>query len=287
MFLNFSKKVLLFFKFSSFSEHSIVLISVVFPQSINLFSNYGFKLVDLHSFGSFLDFLVNSYLGGNKWFGPYWFFWMILGTYLVMPIFNKWIYHSSLKEVEYFLIIWLFLCIYMYTLNFKVPIFFKYFTGPIGMVVLGYYPRYSEKEIFNKLWFSILLILIGAVSDIVVSYLNSSTSNLYFVSRYSIFLTIEVIGIFLLFKNIDKKNIEFFNSPNSIFRKVSFAIAKYSYGIYLVHQVFMNLLIILLIPYTGYKLLIALLFIGTLGISYFVLYLFNKIPYINKVIGIK
>ena len=53
---------------------------------------------------SILGTVYNTFLFKTPCFSPYWFFWMILGTYLIMPIFNKWLLHSDLKEVEYFLI---------------------------------------------------------------------------------------------------------------------------------------------------------------------------------------
>lgn len=266
---------------------SLAVISFIFPNIVDEFAKYSFLFFDTTSIKSFLEFLGTSYLGKNKWFGPYWFFWMILGTYLIMPIFNRWVYAASMKEIEYFLVIWFVTCIFGSTLYIDFPIKLRYFVGPIGMVILGYYLRHSERKIYDKLWFSCLLILVGGISAIAYSYFNSDSSNIYLLSRYSVFLVIEVMGIFLLFKNIDKKNIDFFNSSDSIFRKVSFSIAKYSYGIYLVHQVIMNLLIILLIPYCNYKVLALLLFIGTLTISWLILAVLNRIPYINQVIGAK
>ena len=115
----------------------------------------------------------------------------------------------------------------------------------------------------------------------------SDTTQIYKFSRYSILLAIEVVAIFLVFKNIDKLNINFFNHPDGIFRKATFSIAKYSYGIYLVHQVIMNMLIMLFLPIVHYKVLVLILFIGTLGISWLLLAVFNRIPYINNIIGAK
>lgn len=105
--------------------------------------------------------------------------------------------------------------------------------------------------------------------------------------RYSICLAIEVIGIFLLFKNIDKKKLDVFVSENSILRKISFSIAKYSYGIYLVHQFFLNLLMLFLIQFVNYKAIIILLPIGTLILSWGLLAALNRLPFMGNVIGSK
>ena len=253
-----------------------------------VFSKYYMGVIHTNGIWSFLDFLSNSLTGHNKWFGPYWFFWMILGTYLIMPIFNKWIYHSDMKEVEYFLVIWLVTCIFsMSFLNFEFPIKLTYFTGPIGMVVLGYYLRHTDREIFKNIWFSILLIVIGGVSAMYFSYANSTPAEMYYMSRYSICLAVEVIGIFLLFKNIDSMKINALVGEGSILRKTSFSIAKYSYGIYLVHQFVMNILMVLLIPFVNYKGLIVLLSIGTLVFSWGILALLNRVPFMGNIIGSK
>ena len=47
--------------------------------------------------------------------------------------------------------------------------------------------------------------------------------------RLSIYVVIETIGIFLLFKNFNKfnLNIGFLNNPDSIFRKAAFSLVKY------------------------------------------------------------
>ena len=225
----------------------------------------------------------------NVGFRPYWFFWMILGTYLIMPIFNKWLLHADLKEAEYFLVFWLITCIFDFTLFTPFPIKLSYFSGPIGMVVLGYYLRHTQRKLLNNIWVSLALLIVGVVSCVFGSYLLSDTSSIYQFENYSIFLAIEVIGIFLTFKNISQLNINisFFTNPNGIFRKSVFSLAKYSYGIYLTQQIFMNLVLALVLHYVHYKMLVLLLFVGSLGISWIVMALLDRVPYINKVIGAK
>ncbi|WP_295723660.1 acyltransferase, partial [uncultured Methanobrevibacter sp.] len=70
----------------------------------------------------------NSFMYKSHSFAAYWFFWMILGTYLIMPIFNKWLRHADLKEAEYFLAIWVVSTIFDYTLMMECPIKLSYFT---------------------------------------------------------------------------------------------------------------------------------------------------------------
>ncbi len=239
-----------------------------------------------------ISFLIGAYNASSFGFGPYWFFWMILGTYLIMPVFNKWLYHADLKEAEYFLVIWLITCIFDFTLLQEFPIKISYFSGPIGMVVLGYYLRHTKRKVFNNLYVAILLIIIGVSCLMIRSYLWSSPDVMYRFSRYSIYMAIEVTGVFLLFKNIDARGIKnkFLSNKNGVFKKSVFSLAKYSYGFYLLHQPIMDITIKFLKyfgMYHGYKFLVVFLFLSTLAFSWIIMAALDRVPYINQLIGSK
>ena len=103
----------------------------------------------------FLNYLYASYMSINKGCTQYWFFWMILGTYLIMPVLNKWLLHSDLKEAEYFLFFWLLTSIFSFTLKIEFPIKLDYFAGTIGLVVAGYYLRHTDRKILNNPYFAV------------------------------------------------------------------------------------------------------------------------------------
>ena len=271
---------------------SLLVISFIYfiPNIESMAISYRLPIDFVHSGGliSVVDFIINkAILANSTWFTQNWFFWMILGTYLIMPIFNKWLYNADLKEAEYFLVIWLITCIFDFTLYTSFPIKISYFSGPIGMVVLGYYLRHTKRKVFNELKYSIIILLIGIFSTIALSYMMSDTSRLYAFNRYSILMAITSVGIFTLFKNIDKMNISFFNSEDSIFRKITFSIAKYSFGIYLNHMVFLNLIFLFVVPYFHFKGVLVITFFGTLILSWLIMAILNRIPYINQIIGAK
>ena len=153
-----------------------------------------------------------------------------------MPVFNKWLLYADLKEAEYFLIIWLITCLFDFTLLVEFPIKLTYFTSPIGLVVLGYYLRYTERKLLNNPYFDLLLIILPALIMTFISYQHSSVDFMFEFNRYSIFNSIIVIGVFLLFKNYSKFKINIhLKYLKSIFKKFASALAKYSYGIYLIH----------------------------------------------------
>lgn len=259
----------------------ILLLQYQFPDLLHV--------VDAFNFSEITRFMSRAFLGNIHFFGPYWFFWMILGTYLIMPVFNKWLLHADLKEAEYFLVFWLITCIFDYTLNYPFPVKISYFSGPIGMVVLGYYLRHTKRKIFSNKIVPVVLIIIGLFCLLYGSYVLSDT-GLFKFNRYSIFNAIEVTGIFLLFRNYAGLNFGALSKPDSIIRKAISSIAKYSYGFYLIHQPIMDIFISVLVytnMYTGYYSLFIKLFVVTLVISWLLMALLNRIPYINQVIGAK
>jgi len=261
----------------------VFVLALMYPNLIHIKNSFGSS--------SFLPYLLNSYLSktvvcGQLWFGQYWFFWMILGTYLTMPIINKWLLHSDLKEAEYFLFFWLITCAFDYTLGFSFPIKLSYFSGPIGMVVLGYYLRHTKRKVFNDIRFSILLIVIGVFLSVSTSYLFSTTHSFFTLDRYSLFMAIQVAGIFTLFKNLSQLNLNVL-SENGIIKKAIFSIAQCSYGIYLTHRVLLCLLFLLLQAVLPYKVLLVVVAVVGFVVPWFVLMLLNKVPYLNEVIGVK
>ena len=259
----------------------ILLLQYHFPNA--------FHVVNAFNFSDITTFMSKAFLGNAFGFGPYWFFWMILGTYLIMPVFNKWFLHADLKEAEYFLAIWLITCIFDNTLNYPFPIKISYFTSPIGLVVLGYYLRHTKRKIFANKIVPIVLIMIGLFCLLYGSYVLSVT-GLFKFDRYSIFNAIEVAGVFLLFRNFSDINFGALSKPDNIIRKAISSIAKYSYGFYLIHQAIMDIFITVLVStnmYTGYVSLFIKLFVVTLAISWLLMASLNRIPYINQIIGAK
>ena len=126
--------------------------SIVF-SIILIFSSY--LIPSIHFVRQFgvLDMLmvfVNTLLCKAPGSAVYWFFWMMLGVYILMPMFNKWINGTGLFKIECFLIIWTVYIIATYSLMIPIPEIVSFFVSPIGFAVLGYYLRYNERKIFNS-----------------------------------------------------------------------------------------------------------------------------------------
>ena len=251
---------------------------------------FNFPIIKSFEIHSLLDFIYKMALGQNHFGNHLWFFWMILGTYLIMPIFDKWIAECSLREVEYFLFFWLITCLFTYTLKIEFPIALTYFTGSIGFVVLGYYLRYTDRKLLNNVYFDILLILVVSISAAVLAYLFSSPGHIFKFERDSIFMALEGAGVFLLFKNFGQLNLnmDFITQPGRFFNKFTLLLAKYSYGIYLVHLPIIRIaMIILPLSIIKFKGAVVSLWIIALCGSLALLYVFSKIPPLRDKIGVK
>ncbi len=202
----------------------LIVATFYFPQ-LNVISDF--------SIWGILHTIYNTFLFKTHSFAAYWFFWMILGTYFIMPIINKWLLHSELKEAEYFLILWVINTIFDYTLMMECPIKLSYFTSPVGLVILGYYLRHTERKIFNNKYIALLMVIIPMIIMVVYSYTIADTPIFFKFNRYSILLLIEVTGIFCLFKCSNH-----LKNPNKYFKNFIITVATCSYGMYLTHCMF-------------------------------------------------
>ena len=94
---------------------SVMIVSVTIPGVFKL-PEQGFTI------SGFLNLFYAYIMAAKPYAHQNWFFWMILGTYLIMPIFNKWILHADFSEIEYFLVFWLVTCFFDYTLMTACPL---------------------------------------------------------------------------------------------------------------------------------------------------------------------
>ena len=160
------------------------------------------------------------------------------------------------------------------------PVKLSYFTSPVGLVVLGYYLRYTDRKIFNSSFASLFLIIASSLAMFVYSYYFADTVSFSF-HRYSILVGLEVIGVFCLFKNNS-----YLNSPNEIVKKAITSISICSYGMYLIHSQLIMAVRKLLHISLNFTLEYILLFVVGFFLSWFIIYILSKIPVLKDYIGV-
>ena len=211
-----------------------------------------------------------------------WFVYMILSMYLLIPVFNRWVRHNNKAEQLFFISLWL-LFLFVQPLWDKYDIGFdnSYFTGFIGYLILGNY-LYKEPRKVNSFLLLIIFITTLAYTCLRTYYISISwhEMNEKYMDNFMPNIVVMCICIYLLFKNSPVK------FP-LLLRSIVIKVSKYSFGIFLVHILVLDLFLkyanILSVMHPVYG--IPLLSLICLVISFAIIFVLNKIPYLRFVAG--
>ena len=226
----------------------------------------------------FLDTLLCKAPGA----AVYWFFWMMLAMYIIMPILNKWIRDADLSKVECLLIVWAIYVLLVHSLMLPIPEYVSFVISPIGYVVLGYYLRYTERKIFSSSLIAWILIIVPAILMFAYSYSVVNSNILFIFHRYSIPVMLIAIGAFCLFKTS-----KFLDDVPESFKNIITSISICSYGMYLIHsQMIMVVRKILHLSF-NFTFDYIILFLTGFVLSWIIIYILAKIPIIDEFIGVK
>ncbi|WOV84916.1 acyltransferase family protein [Sporosarcina jeotgali] len=215
-----------------------------------------------------------------------WFLYMIAGLYIITPLLKILIQHAKRKDIEYFLILWLFASVfskwleYFIGYSFKIELFFV--THYIGYYVLGYYLFTFD---FHAKWKNIMYIggFIGFITTFFMTYHESlkldEPLEQFWYDEHSPNVLLMVIALFMLFKST--------KIGNAKLPWVGTVISHASFGIYLIHVLVMQTLYqqfefvwINLHPIIGipYKVLLVV------TISTLLVFIIKKIPVLRWII---
>jgi surface polysaccharide O-acyltransferase-like enzyme len=229
-------------------------------------------------------------------FGPawyhLWFLYMLIGLYLLTPIFRILVNNCKREHIEYFLVLFFIIgtCFPLANIILNYLSVFKgrqiYFpanelTGYIGYYIAGYYfANYKIKEkiktcIYIFAVFSALFTIAGTSLEAI--YKKEATGTLYgYLLPNAMFVA---YGVFLLFQQIFEK-MKFSDKTERIILKTS----KNTFGIFLVHA-----LVIQILGKTGINtmiinpiLSIPLISILVLILSQIGTIIISKVPVLNK-----
>lgn len=211
-----------------------------------------------------------------------WFVYMILGMYFLIPIFNQWVRHDNKAEQIFFIGLWfLFLLIQPLWDKYDISFDISYFSGFIGYMILGNFVFKRSKKRNVVFW---IILFIGAIAYTCVRtfYISASTHemNESFMDNFTLNVAISSVCIYMIFKNNHLKL-----SP--VITNLANNISEHSYGIYLAHILVLDLLFKNGITYSILPVVfsIPLITIICLSISYAVVYLLKKIPYLSIFAG--
>lgn len=265
------------------------------------------------SFNSSLFYIANMFFGIKGFLSHFWFVWLIIVAYLLMPAVNRWIKNASNKEISGFIAIWIiasFISFYLLPTEFNMV----YFAGLIFFTVFGYYINNISNivanrqnndsklnivkninNIFNSKFIWIALFIITTAIRAYMIYSSAIISGAFIWGQagdeYNILSIIQVLSIFLIakltFTNWNVKNNIHKNRIKNFFNQIVTTLSTYSYGIYLSHMIFIFILIDLGLSFTNINIFLVF-FIGifVLIVNVFILNLLNRIPIIKYFTGI-
>jgi len=219
----------------------------------------------------------------------FWYIYMILVIYLIVPFLGKGIRKLNLSMVSNILLLWVILTfgcksmplnMYSWADNYgsKLLGYFLY----SGYLILGYYlynlPVTSPKIRFSAAMVFILSIVFSAVSTYFFSK-SAHKVDLCMYSYLSINTIIQSIAIFMCIKNLSIKN--------NLVERIQNNISNSSYGIYLVHIMVIDIFFQNSIYWSFAHPLISLPFLTAmvLSCSYGIIYVLKKIPLGKYVAG--
>ncbi len=233
---------------------------------------------------------------------PYWYIYMMLGVYLIIPIISNWVKDATKKELQLVIKIWIFTTFIQY-IQIVLPFLgyngnygsfgifgespwniyttFQYLSGFIGYAILGSYLRKYpiQWSITKTIIFSLIIWGIGYFISFegfhfVKNNFPENYNMLEIPWSYTSFnVVMMTIPIFILIQKINPKP-----------RRIITIISDYSFGIFLSHFIFVHLIYefvaryIIVIPI----LQLFIVFIFSFIITALFVALLRKIPLLNK-----
>ena len=237
-----------------------------------------------------------------------WYVWMIFGVYLSIPVINKFIQNSTMKEIEYFIImIFAAAIFYQTTYYFGIEMYLdlNLFLSPLGYLVLGYYLSKKEFNMSANKLVTLALALFTATTllkfcgqiDVLPVLDNFEATGSSMLSSYldvGILELLQTSSVFLLCKYIYECTQGLYLPVNNllhtkIISKSVLSISRASYGIYLVNSIptlfFHSTIKHMKLTGTDICLAIVLLTIAVFITSWIFIVLLSKIPYIKVFSG--
>ena len=225
-------------------------------------------------------FLWNTFIGEPS---ITWYFWVLIGIYLFLPVLNSFVKEYGESGLKYFLSIWFILMIlktfnaYPLWTNFDL----SYFAGYVGYPVLGYYLANKEFKISDsKVCLLGLITLIASLSVFVyLNYFNSPYISMIYQNVPIIFMG---TGLFLFVKYLDKLN-KFNSIKYNFIGKAIISLSVCSYGMYFSH--------VLVVKFLSYynphsHLMFPVMFVLIILLSWLLPYVLSKIPYVKTFSGL-
>lgn len=246
---------------------------------------YGFAIIEEifnKNFSATMPFVALANTIQGKTWAHMWYLYSLIGVMLLLPLL-KTLLDSNKKYLKYILYILLISSVLLpltnNLFNFKIGIDFIMISPYLAYAIIGYYLGNSEKNdyLFIYLFIAFICVLVISFSQVVplVSENNNLGRIIVFGNYDSPFIMLLAICIFKVFM--------YFKTSN----KFVMLISNYSYGIYLIHMFWINLMYKFInFNIYGEWLILKVLccFIVISILSFITSYIMKRIPLLNKIV---
>lgn len=267
----------------------IIIALVAFSLIFALFDT----LMDKSGTGfGFLAKGLSNVLTGNGW-AHVWYLYLLIGLYLLMIFYRAAANHVSNAEYRYLLAVYVvFLSILplLSMWNAKAGFYIHVSTIYPFYLFAGY--AIATQILKIKRWLSILLSLVGIAGVIAATILNEYCANISYgnlLGYSSIFVLLMSVGIFSLARGDKNRMVpDREQKKPHIIGKVFLEIDRCSFGIYLIHMIFVRLTLRYwaINPYSSNLTILIFigLILGILVVSYGITALLKFIPGVRKIL---
>lgn len=226
---------------------------------------------------------LTEMLTGTGW-SHLWYLYLLIGLYIMMPFYKKIAEFSGKFDIKYLLAVYiLFMSVLPLTYIWNVNSGFYIHVSTIYPFYLFCGYAIHRGMVRANKWITLSAVLVSTCLIIVFTVIRW-TRNLEVLETLwgysSILVVVQAVGIFTLFDQIN-------GSGQSWIGKLLLKIDECSFGIYLIHMIFIRLILryINFNPYTGNELInFSLLIIGTFAVSYLCTWILKKIPILKEIL---
>ena len=248
------------------------------------------------------EYVVNTAFGVGDYSALFWFIWSLIGVYLLIPVISSFIREEGNWGAEYLILITIILSL-LYTFGFfdypqmkyNFRVIFNFFPV-LGYFIMGSYIHNKKFKYSDKKMFAIgcVLFIVGICGHFAKIYLKGLGGlSLAPIDFFDICVIMETIGLFIAFKYASTKWIK---EDARMIRETKLGevivlFASCSFGIYFSHYILMRY-----IMYNGFLAPIrkthALFWLPVssiiiIGLSWLLIYVMSKIPYVKIASGVK
>lgn len=216
---------------------------------------------------------------GNTW-AHMWYIYCLLGLYVLLPLYKLIANHASNEQLKYILLVlFVFESVFKLTKIFNVNLGFYCHINTIYPFWLLMGAAWNRGMFNRKIGFNISLLSISTILLIIATVMHitiKSPFNSLF-GYDSIFVVVQSVAVFSLFNSI---------GTNIKLDKLLCEIGDKSFGIYLIHMVFINIAYKLfkINPFNSFLSVGLILIIINLIFSYIVASIMKRLPVFKKII---